>query len=326
MSRAVAGTLARVAQAHPEWEPWLALWQVTNRAADDGAWTRMVPAARGGRPDRDAADRDALDHPLLAGSRIVVDGAVVARFVATLVDVATTGAGARPTGAGARPTGVPARPTGVPARPTGASRVTHLRTDVDLAVTILGAALAHDTDRLDALAPRLDTEPGVLRAVAPFSVMPLLLACATAWRDRVPEWWPHGWCLVCGAWPAFAEARGLDRARRFRCARCGSDWHAEWLVCPFCGTRDHAKLGALVPSAGADTRRVETCSVCRGYVKTITTLQACPAREVPLLDLDTVALDVAAIERGHRRPDGPGHALDIDVAAATPLVRRLLRR
>src|SRR6266536_833752 len=84
----------------------------------------------------------------------------------------------------------------------------------------LEAAVCQDDARIDALAAGGDPHP--LRVVAQMAVLPLLQACAraTGW-EALPSWW-EGYCPVCGAWPALAEFRGLERKRWLRCGRCGS--------------------------------------------------------------------------------------------------------
>jgi FdhE protein len=64
-----------------------------------------------------------------------------------------------------------------------------------------------------------------------------------------------------------------------------------------------------VPEATRETRKVETCGACRGYVKTLTTLVPTPADELALVDLATIELDVAAVEHGWARPRGLGAPL-----------------
>ena len=98
-----------------------------------------------------------------------------------------------------------------------------------------------------------------------------------------------------------------------------------WLQCPFCGNDDHARLRSLVPESTGESRKVDACGACLGYVKTIMTLTPAAPAEVPLLDLATVDLDVAALERGFTRPGGLGHALDVTVVERAP-ERRFWRR
>jgi len=185
---------------------------------------------------------------------------------------------------------------------------------------LLDSGLAQDTARISALAVRLGVEPEALAAVAVVAPAPLLRACAERWGERQPAAWRHGYCPLCGAWPALAEARGLERARRLRCGRCAADWEIAWLRCVYCGMDDHTQLGGLV--SGARTQvTVDTCGACRGYLKTVTTLGPTPADEIGLLDLATVELDVAALEQGYRRPAGPGAPLGAHVR---PRARGLL--
>jgi FdhE protein len=73
---------------------------------------------------------------------------------------------------------------------------------------------------------------------------------------------------------------------------------------------DHNQLVSLVPEKAGASRTVEACKRCLGYVKTFTTLQPSPAGKVMLDDLASVDLDVAAMERGYSRPQGPGYSLD----------------
>jgi len=58
--------------------------------------------------------------------------------------------------------------------------------------------------------------------------------------------------------------------------------------------------------------------VFHGWVKTITTLAASDVDTVRLLDPATVELDIAALERGWKRPAGLGAPLGVRVVAAAP--------
>jgi FdhE protein len=189
-------------------------------------------------------------------------------------------------------------------------------------LAVLEASVEQDGEALAGLAAAAGALPEAFAAVAGLAAWPLLHACRRRWAGRVDPGWSRGHCPVCGAWPALAEARGVERTRRLRCARCGGDWAAEWLRCPYCDNRDHARLAALVSEPTAERRRVEVCRACRGYVKTLTTLQAGPAAEVALDDLASVDLDVAARAQGYRRPERPAGPLAVHVVARPGLVRR----
>jgi FdhE protein len=73
-------------------------------------------------------------------------------------------------------------------------------------------------------------------------------------------------------------------------------------------------LGSLVTEDDSDMLKVETCAGCRGYLKSIATLQAIPPFELLLKDLETVELDLVALERGYSRPEGGGFDLEVYLA------------
>lgn len=267
-------TREALAQAHPEWAGWLRLLDAAAVEARAPAWRH---AARGARLSPSA------DAPMLAGAIITVDRDAADLWTRRVLEI----------GAGAGDAGAPL---------AGAARSDAL--DVE---ALLEAAVVDDAAGVDAAAATLGVPAAPLRAVAPIVVMPLLQALARDARPAAQA--QRGWCPTCGAWPALIEARGVERERRLRCARCGGDWTFDWLRCPFCDTRDHARLAGLATETSVETRRVDTCLACRGYVKTVAALTPAAAWDVAVLDLATVDLDVAAVARGFRRPAGPGAPL-----------------
>jgi FdhE protein len=178
------------------------------------------------------------------------------------------------------------------------------------ALDLLEAAIRQDDARIDALATG---DPATLRVVAQVAVVPLLRACArTIGTEISPAWW-EGYCPLCGAWPTLAEFRGLERKRWLRCGRCGVGWEVPWLRCPFCAETSHENLGYLAPEEGETARKVEVCDSCKGYVKAEPTVRELPWWGVVLDDVETVALDVAALDRGYHRPDRPGFGVEVKI-------------
>lgn len=226
-----------------------------------------------------AADRPAR-APLLHGAEIAVDGRAVRRFMQRLADVAALNGGVRD---GCDPVG------------------------------LLEAAICQDDARIDALAVG---DPSALRVVAQVLTLPLLVAAArTVGGNAVsPAWW-EGYCPVCAAWPTLAEFRGLERKRWLRCGRCGTAWEIPWLRCAFCGETHHEHLGYLAPEEGETSRKVEVCDTCKGYLKAQPTVSALQWWGVVLDDAATVALDVAALDRGYHRPERPGFGLEVRIVA-----------
>lgn len=182
---------------------------------------------------------------------------------------------------------------------------------------LLQATLGDDLDTVDRLAGTLNLSSEALHAVGRFLALPLLEASARALAPRLAPHWPRCYCPVCGGRAGLAELSGLEGARVLRCDRCGTAWTAGWLSCAYCGERDHERLGALVPEGSEATapRKVEICRSCRGYLKAFTTLQAAPLLDLWLRDLETVELDIAALERGYARPSGPGYRIDVRIVA-----------
>jgi len=275
---------------HAEWRPLLALIEEALQEIERPAWAHSVPALERSGPG---------PEPLLSGAVIKVAPRSIERWIRRVMAIAAAGAREEPF----------------------IAAVTAGRLDT---LALFEAAVSQDVDRLDDLAQVVRDTRGVLRILAPIIAMPMLHACRRAWADRVPTGWAYGDCPVCGGWPSLAEIRGLDGSRHLRCGGCGGDWRTEWLLCPFCGERDHGNLGSLVSPESLERQKIEVCDGCRGYLKTLTTLVPIPPAHVVLQDLATLVLDVAALEKGYRRPSAR-RPLAINVVAQPRRLRALLR-
>jgi len=287
-----SGSLLTVLDAeHPEWRPLLLLIKEALREAERPKWARFVPtlehSGRGGRP-------------LLDGAVINAAPRLVRRWVRHILGIATA--------------------AGTEVEPLS-RRVAEGWLDPLL---LFESAVSQDVDRFHEVALVEKDYHGLLRGLAPLIAMPLLQSCRRAWAERVPVDWAYGFCPICGSWPALAEKRGLDGARHLRCGCCGGDWRTEWLRCPFCGEANHEKLGSLVSPDKLERETIEVCDRCSGYVKTMTTLRAIRPEHVVLQDLATVVLDIAALERGYRRPAAKGHEVAVSVVAESSRLHDLL--
>lgn len=264
----------------PEWEPWLVVVDEILREAASPAWEAAVPAAT-------QTQRTAV--PLLAGTTLTLDAALVRRLFERLIRTASR---------------------------AGTAKMSSLKAALhaDLEWTpLFTASLCQDNDRMNEIAAvsRADTE--AFHAVIALLPVPFLHACNRRWASSISASWVEGYCPVCGSLPAFAEVRGIERNRYFRCGRCGGEWHARALYCPYCAMSDHEELVALVPEKAGSNATIDACQRCLGYVKTFTRLQGCAPGAVMLEDLASIDLDVAAIEHGFARPPGPGFALGTTV-------------
>ncbi|MGZ5164709.1 MAG: formate dehydrogenase accessory protein FdhE [Burkholderiales bacterium] len=271
---------------YPEWTPWLAVIGALLEEIEDPSWDAAVPLG---------TLSQASTVPLLAKADLQVDERAASRTFEKL-----TRAAAR---------------SSVPQMASVRS-ASYAKLDV---LRLFQAALNRDSEGLQEFASVAGADPDAFRAVAALAPMPFLHACNRHWASSLPESWVEGYCPICGAWPAFADVRGIERARYFRCGGCGAAWQAHCLFCPYCGTTDHEALGTLVPARSESNSAVDTCNGCRGYLKTFTTLQGSSPATVILDDLASVELDLAALERGYKRPSGAGYALDVTVTESTPV-------
>jgi len=185
-------------------------------------------------------------------------------------------------------------------------------------LALLEAAVCHDDARIDALAAA-SAEAPALRVLGQMAALPLLQACGRGLASELPATWWEGYCPLCGAWPVVAEYTGLERKRQLRCGRCGTGWAIPLLRCVFCDETEHDHLGYLTPEAGDQTRKIEVCHTCKGYMKAWTTVRPLTPWAILLDDLTTVPLDVAALERGYHKPPRSGYPLECSISERGPV-------
>ena len=111
--------------------------------------------------------------------------------------------------------------------------------------------------------------------------------------------WNRGYCPACGSWPALAEVVGGHRV--LRCSFCALAWELATYACIYCG-EDAEPFVTAAPDEERKDRRVEICKGCAGYLKTVDVLELSPFPLLAIADLETMDLDLAAMERGYGRP------------------------
>ena len=272
--------ISLILDAQPEAAPWLAIMEAVLREGQNPAWDAVAAAAL-------LPVERAPGAPLLAGARIPLNDVPAQRatlhaWVSRLLLLASN----------AGPDALAlARAAQSPRLDAGA---------------LLEAAVNADDARLAMLADDLGVEIEPLAAMADLAAMPLLQALRRRFASTAGTHWHEGYCPICGEWPRLAELRGLERARRLRCARCGGDWEQPGVRCAFCDATGQGTRTTLISEQDGEARKVETCTRCRGYLKVVSTLRAWPGDEVCLADLATIDLDLAALERDYERPEARG--------------------
>jgi FdhE protein len=188
--------------------------------------------------------------------------------------------------------------------------------DLD-ALALLSAGLTHDTETIERLASAARVGADLLALLGHVATLPLLLACGRRAEPLIRSAaWPGSCCPVCAAWPILAEVRGLARDLVLRCGRCASAWRGQQGRCAFCGSQDHQTQGYLAAEQERESRRAAVCDACGGYLKTVSTLGALSPADLLVGDLQSLELDVAAMDQGYARPDGLGSELAMRVQAA----------
>src|SRR5258706_8845284 len=275
---------------YPEWQPWLAIVEEVLREATDSKWDAFVTKPL---PQNSKV-------PLLAGANILVDLTAVSRWSERLMQIAHR--------------------SGAPKMST----LSLIQRGGLNSADLFKSSICQDSNRLRTAADGLGVDAEAFQAVALLIAVPFLQACSRHWASSIAESWLEGYCPVCGAWPAYAEVRGIERNRYLRCGRCGGAWQTRCLSCAYCGMTDHEDLLSLVPEKAGSNGAIDACKRCRGYVKTFTTLRGDPPLEVMVKDLATVDLDIVALAQEYRRPEGAGYAVDVNIVSNPTFSERLL--
>ncbi len=271
--------LQKLKQQHPEWQPWLTVVEAIVSESENPSWDAFVPPG-----DRFQQNRT----PLLAGTTLVVERGLIERAVQQIFTLA--------------------QQSGTPKMATLKGVTEKLNP-----LALLKASVCLDSDAIKSAAARIGADPNAFEAVAALLAHPLLHGCNRRWSSFIAGSWSEGYCPICGTWPAFAELRGIERSRFYRCVRCGCEWQSHCLSCPYCAVTDHNQLVSLVSEKSNANHSVDACNRCLGYVKIFATLERRPAGRLMIDDLATVPLDLAAMERGYKRPSGAGFNLDVSL-------------
>lgn len=270
-----------ILESQPESAAWLAIVEAVLREVPAHAWDEAAAATL-------LASEREPKAPLLAGAQIPVNRAYAEDWLGRLLLLASN------------------------ATPDAALLARAARSPFLDAPGLLEATINADDARIEAMADELDVPAESLGAVAELAAIPLIQALRRRFAGAVDTHWHEGYCPICGDWPRLAELRGLERARRLRCARCGGDWEQPGVRCPFCDATGQGTRTTLISEQNGEARKVETCTRCRGYLKVVSTLRAWPGDEVSLADLATIDLDLVALERDYERPEPPG-GLDVSI-------------
>jgi hypothetical protein len=86
-----------------------------------------------------------------------------------------------------------------------------------------------------------------------------------------------------------------------RCAFCAATWERTTYSCVYCDEQGEAFVTAA-PDEQRTDRRTELCSSCGAYLKTVDAGEISPFPLVAIADMETMDLDVAAMDHHYGRP------------------------
>lgn len=175
--------------------------------------------------------------------------------------------------------------------------------------SLLTASLARNQAAIRTGASHRGLAPDLVWLVAELAVSPFVHALQRSLfghaRDAggdlqlALDAWNRGYCPACGSWPALAEVVGGHRT--LRCSFCSSAWELTTYACIYC-EESGEKFVTAAPDEERKDRRLEVCSTCGGYLKTIDLAELSPFPLLSISDIETTDLDVAAMEHGYQRP------------------------
>ena len=192
-----------------------------------------------------------------------------------------------------------------------ADAATHIREAIDTGSMDVGSLLAASFTRDQAAirvgATHRGLAPDLVWLVAELAVSPYIHLTQRLLFDRTDGdplsvalgEWARGYCPACGSWPAIAEVVGGHRT--LRCSFCASAWELPSYACIYCEEQG-APFVTAAPNEERKDRRLELCSTCGGYLKTIDLAELSPFPLLAISDIETTDLDVAAMEHGYARP------------------------
>ena len=175
--------------------------------------------------------------------------------------------------------------------------------------SLLTASLARNQAAIRTGASHRGLAPDLVWLVAELAVSPFVHTLQRSLLGRARDAgadlqlaldaWNRGYCPACGSWPALAEVVGGHRT--LRCSFCSSAWELTTYACIYC-EESGEKFVTAAPNEERKDRRLEVCSTCGGYLKTIDLAELSPFPLLSISDIETTDLDVAAMEHGYQRP------------------------
>jgi transcription elongation factor Elf1 len=135
------------------------------------------------------------------------------------------------------------------------------------------------------------------RNVSGFVLAPFLQRACEIILPRIPQnAWHFGTCPICGGKPSFAALTEDFGSRVLLCSRCNGEWSYSRLGCPFCERKDPQ----IYYASEDGSYRLYVCEACHRYLKTMDIRERGSDRCLPVENLVTVSMDLAAQQKGYQ--------------------------
>jgi hypothetical protein len=137
----------------------------------------------------------------------------------------------------------------------------------------------------------------LVRTASGLALAPYLQFAGERIGSRLPpDLWHREFCPVCGGGPSFASLTSASGSRTLFCGRCFAEWPYRRIGCPQCKSDSTQTY-----HPGDDGRhRLYVCDGCKRYLKTVDIREGGLDLCLPVENLVTLAMDLAAQERGYR--------------------------
>ena len=186
---------------------------------------------------------------------------------------------------------------------------------------VFGEAFVQHADHLGHIALAAGVSANLLAGPATLAVAPVARAYAGRLLplvDQVDDDTPTPPARAATArsaargrcWPRFAVSTNPARCGAACAVAPGATRAAR--RAPYCGNTDQRSLGTLTVD-GEQRFHAAVCERCTGYLKVGNALEPPPAELLPIDDVGSLQLDLAATERGYQRPSGSGYRIELAV-------------
>ncbi len=164
--------------------------------------------------------------------------------------------------------------------------------------SLMSALLNGNEAIFENVSEKLEIEKQILGLITYHSLKPSLSSGAIQLSVYLDKDEPglRGYCPICGSFPILSILEG-EGARSLICSFCWHQWPVKRAYCPFCDHSDDKKLHYIFSEEEKELR-VDLCSNCNKYLKTVDTRRTERLIYPPLEQVTTLHLDIKAREEG----------------------------